>query len=403
MWRHRDLGGLVLTIVTSCWFGCSLATAATGPAQTASEKNAESLGRIRSYHIRIVSSSSLVVKRQVVAPLAKDSEIEIWKQALRRRQSTRMYRIFTPSGVETQKGNGSVVQTSVDERELRQLHGWDPNDPYTLPLEFGRNATEFDSVKGTILPSDPKSVTTALEATSLLWSVAPGFSMNDAAKVGEIAVIDQPNRQITRLQIRSTADPKLSPYTGTVIDVDHMHGDMISRIERSDDRLRDVYEVLLFQEAEPGLWIPAKVQLTTTGTSEDVTRFSAWDVDICEVNVPLSAEVLMVSFPEGAQVIEGPDTKIHVWGKDGPAQTFTSDEAFRQSTYAHAREFQSAATAADNGHPGLGAGRSQSGALLVALNVAGVLVICSLIYLRRRLSRARGGQSVKKPSPGGSQ
>src|SRR5690606_7272858 len=112
------------------------------------------------------------------------------------------------------------------------------------------------------------------------------------------------------------------------------HGYMINRFERSDEHNHHVSEVVQFEEPEPGLWIPAVVTVRSQPKGNpNVTRLAHCGVDVLEINKPIDESLLTFNFPEGAKVFESPAHWIHVWGKESPTRTFTSDEEFRDYLY----------------------------------------------------------------------
>lgn len=105
-------------------------------------------------------------------PLVLATEFEIWhdQPAHRHRELQRSYYAWTPEGrVQAESAHGDVFQWCIDGTEARSLRGWDPVQPFTLPLEFGRNAAEFGAVVGGISVHDPTLPPNSLAASAFLW------------------------------------------------------------------------------------------------------------------------------------------------------------------------------------------------------------------------------------------
>lgn len=348
-------------------------------------ENAASLNRISSYHLRIVMSSSLTVDGKEVLPYRRDSVMEIWREGIRRKHIHRVFRKGTPSGiVSVEQEHGQVTQSSADEREIRNLRGWDPEHPYQLPLEFGRSAVEYGSVKGTIGLRSPKETLEWPESSMLLWQIAPGLTLEEVAKHSTLTEVDSDDPQKVRLRIDNPTDPRLDLYAGALIDVDKTHGFMISRIERSDEHENHhVYEAVRFDLSEPGLWIPVEVtQRSVPKAHPEAIRLMRFEIDLREINPPIDESLLTVQFPEGSKVREYPSGQIHYWGKDAPARTFTSDEQFLDYLYARAREVQGASQRSDLS--GSGSENGSTSTILV-VNIVIIVAIIILTLIRRRV------------------
>lgn len=307
-------------------------------------KNAQSLKSIKSYHVKMITSGSLTISDKVVSPLEPHGITEVWSEGLRRRHLQRTLKTQGPAGLkDSLRPHGDVSESSMNDKERRDLSGWDSEHPFKLPLEFGINAEEYSAVRGGIVPRDPQQPIADGDFSAFLWSVTPGKSLADLESKVKFVQLASPTEGLTRLQIASTDDPSLNPFAGTLIDIDVAHGSMIQRIEREQNGQKNTWEVTAFKEATAGIWVPEQVKITSLIPAANAQRLSVIEFETFDVNIPLTDSDLTVAFPEGARVIESPILKLHIWGKDGqPAHTFTTDEQLRDFNYARARELQGA-------------------------------------------------------------
>lgn len=336
-------------------------------------RNREALEQIKSYHLKI---------SQYAAPTLDDSERmvetyadEIWHSGVKHRSLSRIYWIVVGNGLQrVEEPNGKVSEMSVDADEVRNLHGWDPQHPFRLPLDFARNAKEFASVSASIGVRDPKVSVDRSKSWTLLWHVVPGFSLGQLAAVSEL--VEEPTLEpsIVRLRLVSSKEPALADYVGMLIDVDLEHDALVRRVEKTlPPDMHCVTEVVRFGRSATGKWLPTEIRGFLKG--KEVTRIHVSDFSI---NEPIPQEELQVQFPEGSRVDDSINGAIHIWGKTRPEKTFTETAEFMKYLYAAAKERQ-----AGKDHGFLSSRES----LLLVLNLVIIILLCVLLAWRRRISR----------------
>ncbi len=387
------------------WFALAIlvlsttTSAADLPLEEILSRQAAGLNSILTYHLRITSRSGTFGTGEDAGELTPTSIIEIWQDGFRRREWRRSLKTWTPEGTKVSSdGRGWVSDNSEDPWQTRSLEGWDRERPFPLPLEFGRDAAQFEKVKGYLSPPNPNGIDTRTEGFSLLWTIFPGTGkgLSELARVADLDLVAADSPEQVRLRVRSASDPSLQKYVGATIDLDQRYGYQVCRIEFEDEYSWTVREATSFQEVLPGVWIPKKAKQSRRLTNMPIREVSEWTVDICEINVPIPAEDLTVRFPPGARVNERIGDKIHIWGDAGPVATFTTHEAFRDYIYARAREYQArnrpASSAGFRPEPNLWAFVMVNGGLVAAL--------VGLTFLRRRLARPAAGAAPNSSERG---
>lgn len=341
-------------------------------------RNSQSIGGIRSYHLKIVAETT----PEPGGELVPSAEWEVWhdRETRTHRRLDRVFNSVGPDGIlePVDEPHGRILQSSSDFVQVRTLSGWDPDRPYALPLEFGRNAKEWSSVSGGIGVRDPTARVNDVEASTLFWELAPGWSLAELIAICEINEVPSSSPTATRLRIDSVNDPALAHLAGTLVDLDHEHGWLVRRIERQwVDVGTAISEVLRFASTSDGHWIPVDTVGTLNG--EIISRAQVVEF---EINSALTPELLQIQFPEGARVNDA-NGQIHLWGKGQPEKSFTNFEDFMNHIYARAREYQGANAAVPAAVPERGSER-------LWLLLANAIIIGGIVLLtiwRRRLSR----------------
>jgi len=346
------------------------------PVHPAVVRNAETLAKFKSYHLKI--SAFFPVTPDAAPPLVRGTVKETWHSGLRHRSLIRNFYVFSAEGFQPVKeSDGQVIDMSFGDQNVRRMQGWDPEHPRKLPLEFGISARDFAEVRCDIALRDPKTPVNADESWSLLWYVLPGTTLEKLAEVSRLTEVPGPEPSITRLRLEASNDPALAAYTGTLIDVDQNHDWLVRRVEtKTPSRIAEVVD---FQRTPSGFWLPSELRSTLDGKLIGKTV-----VEEASVNEPMSEDQLTTQFPEGSRVDDSNGT-LHLWGKTAPAQTFDKFDAFMKHVQARAREVQSKL-------PGGGAPSRgwTGGSVLLVGNLLLVAILASLIAVRRRLSRATG-------------
>ena len=84
-------------------------------------------------------------------------------------------------------------------------------------------------------------------------------------------------------------------------------------------------EVVDFWELGPGLTLPKAIRTTRSDQPDVINLFELRDV-VC--NQPIDDKEFDLPIPEGVVVVDHRVGKYHLWGKDGPARTFGSNDEF---------------------------------------------------------------------------
>ncbi|GIW89322.1 MAG: hypothetical protein KatS3mg108_3646 [Isosphaeraceae bacterium] len=96
---------------------------------------------------------------------------------------------------------------------------------------------------------------------------------------------------------------------------------------RGSKPAHSVAEVMEYQEVEPSLFIPTRIQHRTTSQPGILREVRVKGLSF---NKPVSADALTFDFPEGIRVHDTRSGAFHIWGSNGPRQTFPSREEFLQ-------------------------------------------------------------------------
>ncbi len=342
-------------------FVLGLSSSAVHGAMTVDEvvaTHAATLAKIETIYLRVEISHGDIGK-----PLQRMSSSESWRSGTRVRTSQRLFVALTVKGIKEIPEEDRVTQFSFADSESRSLRGWDPEAPFTLPLDETRNANEFGRVKGGLGPRDPLGSTSG-DWAALLLEVTTGQPLALFARTAQLALDESPAADVVRLRIAQTDQANLS---GGLIDLDPKHGHMIRRLEFP--AMKTVAEVQGFTDFGDGIWLADKVVRTTPGVTAVVERLEA------RVNQPIADADLVVAFPEGARVEEVLTKRVHLWGKDGPAETFDSFPQFL--------EYQQKRMKAAHPLPGNPANGGANWLLWV--NVTGIAALLMLMVFRKRL------------------
>ncbi len=362
-------------------------------------RHSEAVAQIRSYHLKIETHSShlqalpdssslrfgpfLIGGGEADGRLVHESTREIWRTGSQRHWIDRTFFSVGQEGVVDFGEHGLVYEYSIDSSAFRFLSGWDrENPPAQVPLEIARSFDEVASVNCSIAASDPIVLEdkALIDRAMMYWDLLPGWSLAKVAEACELVELPQSNSSVTRLQILSVPTPDIfanaSMYVGAVVDLDHNHGWLISRFEGSPGPSSAVREASQFLQSKSGFWYASEWQTVHMGRRTDVLS-----IPICEINQEFTKDKLQVQFPEGSRVndIGG---RIHIWGVDGPKESFSSSEDYLNYQKNHVIELQR------GGPQQLPSAKSQSGTKwVIIVNVVLVVLLCLFTFLRRRMSR----------------
>jgi hypothetical protein len=203
-------------------------------------------------------------------------------------------------------GHGEVLMISGDEKELRRLSGWDPENPGALTRYFGIRSR----LRGTIGSRAPEWGD-GIPLLDLLDFV-PSHTLAQLAEIAEFILSPADEGPYLRLEVKATKRPF---FAGFKIDLDPAHGYLIRRTLKEHGGLTEVDE---FKPYGEGIWIPNRVR---SFNPHDGSRYTL-ELDECEVNGPIADKDLIVEFPEDSHVEDREKKKIYLWGKGGPKQAF---------------------------------------------------------------------------------
>lgn len=362
-------------------------------------QHSEAVAKIRSYHLKIETHSShfqglpdsstlrfgpfLIGSGEAEGRLVHESTTEIWQQGSRRHWIDRSFFSVGEKGVLDFGERGSVYEYSIDSSSLRFLSGWDwENPPAQVPLDISRSFNEVASVNCSISTVDPIAINDKLsmDRAAMCWDLFPGWSLAKIAEACELVEVAQADSSVTRLQILSISSPDIfanaSMYIGSVIDLDHKHGWLISRFEMGEGETLAVRQATQFRQTESGYWYASEWDSVRLGRRTDVTS-----IPICEINREFTEDELEVRFPEGARV-DDIGGRIHLWGDRGPKETFSSSEDYLNYQKNHITDLQRGGPPQ---HP-LVKGQSNRDWIFV-VNAVLLALIALFAYLRRRVSR----------------
>ena len=296
-------------------------------ASDAIARHSSTLEGSTSLHVKL--STSEAVGETPGQPLRPIGTFETWRDGSRCRVLRRTYLRTLPidGDLQTDDVDGSVLEYAINPTETRRMSGWDHEHPFALPLDFIRAPGDFNSVRCRFGPTDPDYVPESDHALSLLWELAPGWSLKRVSTVAKLSKVEQPDPGITRLRIDEIYDQQLvnlrwpTAAIGVEMDLSHENGWAISRLSvpHGDDYAITTAEQLL--ERSPGICVPSAVRTTYSGHDVVLTI-----VDRCDINTPIKDDDLSLEFPEGALVIEHPQGLYHHWGKGKPRNTFSTFE-----------------------------------------------------------------------------
>ncbi len=383
---------LLFTMVPSCAEPSDLVEAL--------QRNQAAIERITSYHLTIRSWEEFELNGKMLWDHGLDNITEIYQDDHRRKVIRRIFRAVGPDGVmkESESEHGKVNQTSYDAKEYRVLNGWDPEHPFPLPLEFGRNAKEFGLVGAQIIPRDPTQAIRQFEMGILLWQIIPHHDLTSLSEKFDLVLKPAPDADTVRIELASTRDPNLKDDVGTLVDLSKSHDWLVKRIERPAPHSYDahhVMEVQLFKKFGDQYWYPAKIHDTGTYQNERASGVSKGDTEIefHSINTPIPEELLKLEFPEGARVNEVHLGRIHIWGKGAPAKTFNSFEDYESYLFARAKEYQASRQARQG--PAEIEDESSHIYLFLVINAVLVGLLILLTVLRRKLAR-RGSSNQQE-------
>ena len=285
------------------------------------------LDKIENYHIRV--EDYFTEGDLGEGALFHMKTTEVWQSGNNRKWVDRVLRSESQEGMTSHGEHGDVFEFSIGSRFTRKMSGWDHAHPqFPVPLEFGRNVVELHTAACEIVPTDPLIMDELIsrDRLAMRWDLMPGWSLDRSSRVCEFMEVATGDPNLVRFQIARTTEPTVFNGkligVGSIIDLDLRHGAAISRIESDSDGSPVVYESLGFEESASGIWWSKGWRCTY---KDNV--LSEHLVTACEINVPFDDETLTVQFPEGARV-DDVDGRIHLWGKDAPAATFTNVEDY---------------------------------------------------------------------------
>ncbi len=271
----------------------------------------DTLARIKSIYIKIETWEEPLAQEVAKKP-RKIGITEAWRAEIRERCFKRIFEIIGPEGVE-KIPEGLLRDRSLDDKEVRDLNGWDPETVPAAPLGLDH----LCKVEGFIWKRGPEA-TPPFVWNTLLFEVQMGVSLAQAAAVSELDLLPPESPGTVLLTIKTSKNPLLADMR---IELDSDHGHLIRKIVRKP---KIIWEVKEFSRLAEGIWVPRR--MTTSLRGVPATRF---EVVECQVNTPIPDAKLQVRFPEGARVWEqdkGLKGLFHIWGKGRPEKTFTNDK-----------------------------------------------------------------------------
>lgn len=334
------------------------AAAEDAPTERAVAAHAAMVARIRTAHIRIEQTAH--VKGEVPKLM---SSSETWRSGSRERSIKRVLTVLTRQGWHALPLEQQVTQFGFSDDESRSLRGWDPENPYPLPLDETKAARHFGEVKGAIGPRDPLGGTSH-DWTQLLLEVHSGWPLQRflAAARWHATASEAPSQ--VRLVIDET---EFNHLKGSAIDLDAEHGFAISRIERAaEPSLQVVVED--FQSFGDDIWIPRRIR-RMKGPLAIVTEMVS-----AEVNEPMKDQDLLLDFPQGARVDDASTGRVHLWGRGEPAMTFKDFARFHEHQMSQMRAAQVAPLD----------GTAWLTSWLLWVNLSGVGLLFVLFFVRKK-------------------
>jgi hypothetical protein len=251
----------------------------------------------------------------------------------------------------------------LSDKEVRTTHGWDPENPDELPLDFAKHAGSFGRVRGIISTRNPTK-----GGLITLFDVFPEFSLARIAEQSQIVCIPSDKPGSIRFEVKAS---RIGLVVGLKIDLDAEHGHLIRRLMWKDGQVSEVEDFASFGD---GIWVPMRIR------GHGGKASSTLEVIQCQVNIPIPDKDLDFKFPEGARVDQAERGLIHLWGKDGPARSFGSDPDFVNYLEKYARGVQAA-----NAGATVPSGFISSPLFWVA-NAVLVCLLGILVIVRRRIA-----------------
>ncbi len=232
------------------------------------------------------------------------NQMEIWWDEGKGRVIQR-----TPSKTPGEQEN--IIITSFDNNgRSRSINGWDPEKPLR-PLRERILRGHYSPGHGAIgkmrTPGGRPHVWFVMGI-----DLMPGWSLEEVSTVSKIVAVSEDERPETYL-IEECSIPFLE---GIKFSLSPQQGYLIERVVLPNGTVATVDE---FHNVN-GVPFPF---LVTRRNNNNVTTTHVVE---CQVNEPIAAELLKLTFPEGANVDEPESEKFHIWGVGAPVQTFASDE-----------------------------------------------------------------------------
>lgn len=233
----------------------------------------------------------------------KQLVLESWQKGIRERRIERVFAADTNKGKRVNP-KGDVTITVLTDKEQRNLTGWDPENPFPLPLDITKNAGDYSRVMGVISPRNPKT------AGGIGLSYLDMPTLTGLLKTSELFALAPSKDGLISYEVKEGSN---GFFGGARLHIDPAHGYCVRRIVFKGGIVMEVEE---FLAVDDGVWLPKKIRNTSA------ERIVVTQALSCAVNSPIAESDLDFPFPEGC-VVHDPLKKLtYLWGKDGPAKSF---------------------------------------------------------------------------------
>lgn len=238
---------------------------------------------------------------------------------------------------------GEVIQqheVAVGPHEVRELtvaRGTDGPFALRTPLSpADPGSVDFDRVQGFLKRRNHLKRHTMVPVR-LLLALTFSYNLSEAVAASDSVTAAVDAEGFVRITLRFARDnPELHGAREVTCILSPKAGYLIQKVEFSNGGGREVLE---FGEVQPGIFFPKRVAGIGARDSAPQIEFRVKHI---EVNRPVRDEEFVLTFPEGAQVVDitGPTIRYHLWGQNDRSvstfHTFDEYEAWykRQSTVA---------------------------------------------------------------------
>ncbi|GIW89320.1 MAG: hypothetical protein KatS3mg108_3644 [Isosphaeraceae bacterium] len=245
-----------------------------------------------------------------------------WKDGPRERYTSRAKGFFDLSG--SFHSSEIHIESSFSPDETRYLSGWNrERPPSSLPSPVNGYHMADASIGG---PTGSGSVSGRPPYLMMLAATLEDY-LPDAVRKGASASVRQIPGGLWEITFEATLGT--TPLSMGVA-LDPRRGFALARREvrpKEPSQPRGVWEITEYQEVAPGLFIPTRIRIQSPDQPGHLREIR---VTTLKVNKPLPAESLTLEFPEGMKVHDTRSGAFHIWGSNGPRQTFPSREEFLQ-------------------------------------------------------------------------